>query len=1030
MRILNYVVISAAVGMVATSGRLASAEVVHAVACGSPVRIFAEGTVFSADQLYNGRNGFGAVGGEAVAPLSEKVAYLLQDRAREDLGHLAQQRVGPEGYRFEVENGTYELTIHLAGFARDGIGTGVLTVLAEAETLFAGFDLNAEVGKARATELRSLVEVSDGLLDVDFADSRGDHDIGAISIRNAENTGRPGPVVGLEALDTHGGVLLRWDRNLERDLAGYTVLRSVSSGWETVAERLIPAAFVATDTTTAYAVVARNLYGGVSDTSYSAVVGPRSPTASPLPGYEIIVDPANLRLLDEDVQQDVEVLGTIVADGMPRAEVGLSYRGKNSRDAPKKSWNVDLNGAEPVHGVDRLVLKATFPDDTIQRELLMADLLDQGNVPHSITFPVRLDVNGSYSGVYMDIERLDQDFLTRIGRENSEFYRSYCSLGVLPEMTDYIYSFRVAAGSEDWGRRSLIELVESIANVPDADILPWLEANVDVDEVISLYCHYMWSGSRDWLGDDHFLLRAPADSLWQMIPWDLHETWLTRFAETEILFGTSAVPNSIGNYNRLVDRILSVPSLMRRYIEMMRSHGAGHLSPANIHNTITERHREMEADVERDVQKRPRELSGLYQGTVTELMDFMAAREASVLPQLDALEPPEHVLVHLSELEPAADGKSVRAVEILNLSDRAFDLEDFYLSGDRGEPLEWPIETAEIGPRGRHVVELPTPVPVGGWVGLSRGGDDGAMVDSLEVPTLFHALRGYGRYPETGGRWRFLDATSMGSPNLWTNPVDWQLTVREPLLDPGGTVTLWVDITSAESFTLEGELQLFVKTLEGIGQYGGSVFSLELDLPPGAEFTGRGTLPVPPRLTPGGYQLELRYVLDGDDVLAADTREVFARGDGPGTLVVNELMAKNDTTLADEWGDYDDWVEIYNDTSAPISLDGYYLTDDLYGNPFRFALPSETLGPRERLIIWCDGDIEQGTHHTDFKLDAGGEEVAIVAQANDGTPLRVDYLVFGDQAADVSFGRYPDGLPSLLVQDSASPGDANRYTPQ
>ncbi|MFK7781749.1 CotH kinase family protein [Psychroserpens sp.] len=47
-----------------------------------------------------------------------------------------------------------------------------------------------------------------------------------------------------------------------------------------------------------------------------------------------------------------------------------------------------------------------------------------------------------------------------------------------------------------------------------------------------------------------------------------------------------------------------------------------------------------------------------------------------------------------------------------------------------------------------------------------------------------------------------------------------------------------------------------------------------------------------------------------------------------GDLVVNELMASNATTVADQDGEYDDWVELYNNSSETISLDNLYLSDD------------------------------------------------------------------------------------------------------
>ena len=45
-------------------------------------------------------------------------------------------------------------------------------------------------------------------------------------------------------------------------------------------------------------------------------------------------------------------------------------------------------------------------------------------------------------------------------------------------------------------------------------------------------------------------------------------------------------------------------------------------------------------------------------------------------------------------------------------------------------------------------------------------------------------------------------------------------------------------------------------------------------------------------------------------------------------LVINELMASNATAVSDQDGEFDDWVEIYNQGTVPIPLNDYYLSDN------------------------------------------------------------------------------------------------------
>ena len=42
----------------------------------------------------------------------------------------------------------------------------------------------------------------------------------------------------------------------------------------------------------------------------------------------------------------------------------------------------------------------------------------------------------------------------------------------------------------------------------------------------------------------------------------------------------------------------------------------------------------------------------------------------------------------------------------------------------------------------------------------------------------------------------------------------------------------------------------------------------------------------------------------------------------PGQLVINEFLAINNSANTDEFGEYDDWIELYNGTQNPINIAG------------------------------------------------------------------------------------------------------------
>jgi len=139
-------------------------------------------------------------------------------------------------------------------------------------------------------------------------------------------------------------------------------------------------------------------------------------------------------------------------------------------------------------------------------------------------------------------------------------------------------------------------------------------------------------------------------------------------------------------------------------------------------------------------------------------------------------------------------------------------------------------------------------------------------------------------------------------------------------------------------------------------------------------------------------------------------------------LILNEMMAGNDSTLADSDGEYEDWIEITNTGTESIDLSEYHLTDDM-AFPRKYSFPDTIIQPGEYMIIWADKDTDQGSLHAEFKLDKDGEEVYLMQGY-----VIVDWISFPDIDDDVSWGRYPDAGEDWMFQAYPTPGAPNTNT--
>ncbi len=142
------------------------------------------------------------------------------------------------------------------------------------------------------------------------------------------------------------------------------------------------------------------------------------------------------------------------------------------------------------------------------------------------------------------------------------------------------------------------------------------------------------------------------------------------------------------------------------------------------------------------------------------------------------------------------------------------------------------------------------------------------------------------------------------------------------------------------------------------------------------------------------------------------------------SLIINELCASNFSVNNDNYYEFDDWIELKNNDSQPINLDGFYITDDL-NHLFKhrlMAVDSElTIPAGGYLILWADKALEQGTNHLYFKLSSEGEKLILLSP----TGQFVDSITYGPQYRNISYGRNIENAGNWCYFSSPTPDDPN-----
>ena len=138
-------------------------------------------------------------------------------------------------------------------------------------------------------------------------------------------------------------------------------------------------------------------------------------------------------------------------------------------------------------------------------------------------------------------------------------------------------------------------------------------------------------------------------------------------------------------------------------------------------------------------------------------------------------------------------------------------------------------------------------------------------------------------------------------------------------------------------------------------------------------------------------------------------------------VLLNEYSTTKTQTLLSEDGDFVSWVELYNPTEQPVSLEGFFLTDN-EDKPEKWQFPAVTIDDKGFLVVLLSGETraykDGGELHADFSLT--GKETALILLDSSGREL--DRCKVYPLRSNLSCGRTADGW---LFFACATPGKKN-----
>lgn len=289
---------------------------------------------------------------------------------------------------------------------------------------------------------------------------------------------------------------------------------------------------------------------------------------------------------------------------------------------------------------------------------------------------------------------------------------------------------------------------------------------------------------------------------------------------------------------------------------------------------------------------------------------------------------------------------------------------------------------------------------------------------------------GFGMFgTETPGVYPYPIISSIPSPDLggpntayfrthfqWTNGLGFSL-VATSYVDDGAV--FYLNGQEASRVRISANPVLFNSAAQNVTDGSFDV----LTLPTTNLVTGDNVIAVEVH-QPGGASSDVVFGLSLSAVKSSTNTIVFG-------LVLNEVMARNQSFTNAGGTNLADWFELYNPSQNTLNLSGMSVSDQI-DNPRRWVFPPGTvLSAGAYLIVRCDPDLPATTNagpvlNTGFGLDGeGGDAVYIFDTVPHGGAI-LDSVLFGIQVPDLTIGRSPNatGPWTLALPTPGSPNIA------
>jgi len=362
-----------------------------------------------------------------------------------------------------------------------------------------------------------------------------------------------------------------------------------------------------------------------------------------LPVYELQMARKDVAALERSADSNQTYPAKFSAEGKSY-DVKVRYRGQWARSWPKKPLKILFEKDSPFLGQHCLNLNSAWRDPSFIREHLAYEIYARCGVSAPKSRMVRLDLNGKFRGLYVEVEQPDKPLLHRYDLSGAALFKAISQSNMSDERdlrSEPAFKRSYERHTQkDEGIAILQQFCRELARA--TNVATFFEEHVDLDRYVNYLAVSVLIQHWDGFNKNHFLVCDQRRSgKWAVIPWDLDRTfgdhWNGSFdhAQLPVLLGTRQLPGVTG-WNRLEDRFCSEPVLRQRLFKRLDELLQKEFTPDSLFPVIDRLERQIAAAAKLDRQLWPSGNSDLRAG-MAHLKAYIQARRSYVRKELARL---------------------------------------------------------------------------------------------------------------------------------------------------------------------------------------------------------------------------------------------------------------------------------------------------------------------------------------------------------------------------------------------------------